>query len=176
MVKSGKIVLATLLLTALYVVSVQRALGGRRHLYRVEPEMVAPAEARVAAVSVVSGKTGEPNVVIEPRPTKKDTLGSAVRDSIETLYYVLVKESFYDNLQDYKMWPAGMLLYGGEGVQKTDGPVCLDKTTRLAVFNHFNSYREALQPGQTYYLILGRPDGEGHFSNLGEAECIRIAL
>ena len=44
MVKSWKIVLATLLLTALYVVSVQRALGGRRHLYRVEPEMVAPAE------------------------------------------------------------------------------------------------------------------------------------
>jgi len=158
------IVLVTLVLTALYVVSVREALGGLRHLYRVEPPMIAPAEAQTAAIETDSDKHGAARVTLTPR------------DTTQPLYYVLVKESFYDNLQDYKMWPAGMLLYGGDGVQKTEGTVCLDKTTRLAVFNHFNSYRETLRRGQTYLLILGRPDGEGHFTNKGEAECIRIAL
>lgn len=158
------IVLVTLVLTALYVVSVREALGGLRHLYRVEPPMIAPAEAQTATIETDSDKHGAARVTLTPR------------DTTQPLYYVLVKESFYDNLQDYKMWPAGMLLYGGDGVQKTEGTVCLDKTTRLAVFSHFNSYRESLLPGQSYLLILGRPDGEGHFTNEGEAECIRIAL
>ena len=158
------VILATLLLTALYVVSVREALGGLRYLHRVEPRMMAPAEAQMAAVETDSDKHGARRVTLTPS------------DTTQPLYYVLVKESFYDNLQDYKMRPAGLLLYGGEGVQKTDRPVCLEQTTRLAVFNHFNSYRETLRQGQTYYLILGRPDGEGHFSNLGEAECIRLNI
>lgn len=158
------VILATLLLTALYVVSVREALGGLRYLYRVEPRMMAPAEARMAAVGTDSDKQGATRVTLTPGDTSRP------------LYYVLVKESFYDNLQDYKMRPAGLLLYGGEGVQKTDRAVCLDKTTRLAVFNHFNSYRETLRRGQTYYLILGRPDSEGRFSNEGEAECIRLNI
>ena len=162
--KNWKIIVITLLLTALYVMSVRQALGGLRYLHRVEPRMMAPAEAQMAAIETDNDKHGARRVTLTPN------------DTTQPLYYVLVKESFYDNLQDYKMWPAGLLLYGGEGVQKTDKTVCLDKTTRLAVFNHFNSYRETLRRGQTYYLILGRPDGEGHFSNLGEAECIRIAL
>lgn len=162
--KYWKIILATLLLTALYVVSVREALGGLRHLYRVEPAMVAPGEATMATVAVDPVGDGAVRVTMTPA------------DTTRTLYYVLVKESFYDNLQDYKMRPAGLLLYGGEGVQKTDGPVSLDKTTRLAVFNHFNSYRETLRRGQTYLMILGRPDGEGRFSNKGEAECIRLNI
>ena len=162
--KNWIIIVITLLLTALYVMSVRQALGGLRYLHRVEPRMTVPAEAQMAAVETDNDKHGATRVTLTPN------------DNTQPLYYVLVKESFYDNLQDYKMWPAGLLLYGGEGVQKTDTTVCLDKTTRLAVFNHFNSYRETLRRGQTYYLILGRPDGEGHFTNEGEAECIRIAL
>jgi len=48
--KNWIIIVITLLLTALYAVSVQQALGGLRHLYSVEPQMMAPTEAQMAAV------------------------------------------------------------------------------------------------------------------------------
>lgn len=89
-----KLIIATLLLTVLYVVSVREALGGLRYLYRVEPEMMVPAGALTAVVTTAEGADGNCRVTITPK------------DSTQTLYYVLVKESFYDNLQDYKMWPA----------------------------------------------------------------------
>ena len=110
--KNWIIIVITLLLTALYAVSVRQALGGLRYLHRVEPRMMAPAEAQMAAVETDNDKHGATRVTLTPN------------DNTQPLYYVLVKESFYDNLQDYKMWPAGLLLYGGEGVQKIDMAGC----------------------------------------------------
>ena len=95
--------------------SVRQALGGLRYLHRVEPRMMAPAEAQMAAVETDNDKHGATRVTLTPN------------DNTQPLYYVLVKESFSDNLQDYKMWPAGLLLYGGEGVQKTDMAGCRQK-------------------------------------------------
>jgi hypothetical protein len=48
--KNWIIIVITLLLTALYVMSVRQALGGLRYLHRVEPRMMVPAEAQMAAV------------------------------------------------------------------------------------------------------------------------------
>ena len=75
-----------------------------------------PKDAQMAAVETDNDKHGATRVTLTPNDNTQ-----------QPLYYVLVKESFYDNLQDYKMWPAGLLLYGGEGVQKTDMAVCRQK-------------------------------------------------
>lgn len=61
------VILTTLLLTAFYVVSVQRAVGGQCYLHRVEPQMLAPAEARMATVTVDSGGRGEGSVTVTPK-------------------------------------------------------------------------------------------------------------
>ena len=93
--KNWKIIVITLLLTVLYVVSVQQALGGLRYLYRVEPQMMAPAEARPAAIKTDSDKHGATRVILTPS------------DTSQPLYYVLVKESFYDNRPRRPAHPLG---------------------------------------------------------------------
>lgn len=60
--KNWIIIVITLLLTALYVMSVQQALGGLRHLHRVEPRMMAPAEAQMAAIETGNDKHGATRV------------------------------------------------------------------------------------------------------------------
>ena len=89
-------------------------LGGLRYLYRV------------GATDDGSRRSAD-GCCRDRQRQARGNKGDPDTDNTQPLYYVLVKESFYDNLQDYKMWPAGLLLYGGEGVQKTDTTVCRQK-------------------------------------------------
>jgi len=60
---------------------------------RGAPRMMAPAEAQMAAVETDNDKHGATRVTLTPN------------DNTQPLYYVLVKESFSDNLQDYNGLP-----------------------------------------------------------------------